>query len=245
MRFQFIARSNRACAISVAAALALFLQMPDAISAPCSDADQQIRSRYQAASSDALKAGNLDRFRMLEQSLPGELSAACRRALEQMEPMRARCTADEKVAVLRHYQAIMQAAWSGDVMSIFSYMENLEQVLSPQCWLATNRHIDPNVQRACTPAELDHLASFAGPVVRATARLISSGDFAPLIEIQQAALTPLSQNCGNALVQLQQSKNNRPNQASRYQPENVIDHGGGTYSVPGSGACTPSGCMVY
>ena len=232
-------------AFTLAGIVALAIDPSTSYAAGCTAMDQQIRTQYHEAAQAALLTGDLERYGQLQQSVAQKVSAGCRTALRQLEPMRVRCTAEEKTTVLEHYRAVMQAAYSMDLMRIFAVMEELEQAVSPQCWHATNRHTDPQVQNACTAAELDHLASFAGPILRATAHALTTEDVGPLIELGQRAMAPLSQTCGYALARLQQAKQSTSQPSRQYEPTNVLDHGGGTYSVPGLGACTPSGCMAY
>ncbi len=212
----------------------------------CSPADEEIRSQYAGATQSALVAGNLDRYRQLQRDLPAKLSPPCRKLLDRLEPVRVQCTADEKDEVLGHYQSVMEAAWNGDVMGLLSELQDLEETVSPQCWLATNRHTDPRVQNACSAIELDHMASFAGPILRATSRMLEAGDLGPILQLGQALVAPLSSACSSAVARLQQQvQASSTSPAKRYQPANILDHGGGTYSSPGLGACTPSGCMSY
>jgi hypothetical protein len=239
-----IQRAVRWCAVAGVAAVALMILPPEATAQTCSAADQQVRSQYESESLRALVTGDLNKYQNLQQSLPHQLSSSCRQILNQMEPMRVKCTAQEKNAVLEHYQAVTEAGFSGDVMRIFAIMENLEATLSKACWDATNRPTDPRVQGACTAEELDHVASFAGPMRRATSRFLT-GDLGSILQLSQQMYAPLSQHCTSVLQRVQQERQQAQNPARQYGSENVLDHGGGTLSVPGLGACTPSGCMAY
>ena len=228
-----IARTISLTAIANAVAAAFAVYSPTSDAQAWSAADQTLRSHYQEASLSALMSGDLNRYQSLQQSLPDALSSSCRRVLDQLEPMRVACSAQEKNAVLQHYQAIMQAAWSGDVMGIFAYMENLEATVSRECWLASNRHTDSRVQAACTGPELDHVATFTGPVLRATSRMLSTGDIGPVLQLSEQMSAPLSQDCMGALQRLQiERQQGGQSQTRGYGPTNVLDHGGGTYSVP-------------
>ena len=233
------------CTVAIAAAGAGATHALAQNISACSPTDQELISNYSRATLGALMASDLARYRKLSRELPGKLSPACRTILSQVEPMRVKCTEEEKETVLEHYQAVLQAALGMDAMGALEQMQDLEESLSPPCWLAVNRHVDPRVQNACSAAELDHLATFAGPVLRATAQALSTYDPAPLLQLVQAATALLSPNCTNALARFQQEVQRSPNRARQYEPSNVLDHGGGTYSVPGLGACTPSGCMAY
>lgn len=211
----------------------------------CSTEDDQIRAQYQQASLQALLSGDLTRFASLQESLPGRLSTSCRARLNQLEPMRVKCTAQEKSRVMEGYRAVFAAAQSGNVMRMFDVLEGLEATVSSQCWLAANRQSDPRALSACTASELDHLASFAGPTLRASRILLSTFDPMPLLRLNQQMVAPLSQSCQAALARVQQAAQMAQPQPRSYRPPSVLDHGGGTYSVPGMGACTPSGCVTY
>lgn len=244
MKLQFARRLSSFALISAATAV-IAVYSPTAEAQACSAADDQVRAQYQQASLQALMSGDLSQYRSLQQSLPGALSSPCRTRLDQLEPMRVRCTAQEKSTVLAHYQAIVQAVQNVDLDRVFDVIGNLEATVSRPCWLATNRHTDPQVVNACTVGELDHLAEFAGPILRATRVAMNTLDAGPLIQLTQQLAAPLSQHCYAAIIQNQQKVQQAQNAANAYLPQNVYDHGGGTYSVPGTGACTSTECIAY
>jgi hypothetical protein len=210
----------------------------------CSSADQQSITSYTKATIAALTASDLPRYRKISRELPGMLSPACQKILNQIEPMRVKCSEAEKESVLQHYKAVFEAVSYMDPMSALARMEDLEDSVSSSCWLAINRHIDPRVTNVCSSKELDHLASFAGPIMRQTQQLLKTLDPAPFLQLVQAVTAPLTKPCLEGLGQLQAIKATQ-SKAMQNLPSNVLDHGGGTYSVPGLGACTPSGCMAY
>lgn len=212
----------------------------------CSQEEAGIRAQYEAASLEALRRGDMNRYRDMKLSLEGELSPSCRRLLDEVEPMRVQCSAQEKELVLQHYSAVFQAAQNLDVMRVIDVMLHLEAEISQQCWVAANRHIDPQVVAACTGRELDHIASFAGPTLRMTRGLLtgSNVDLNAALTLGQGMTAPLSQGCNQALANIQQPPGPAPDPFN-YGPRNVIDHGGGTYSVPGTGACSSAGCIAY
>jgi hypothetical protein len=139
------------------------------------------------------------------------------------------------------------ATRSGDLVGVLNAIGALEDGLSPACWTAVNYPVDPAVQLACSSTELNILASASRKLLSAYRALLTSGDFSPLMQVSlNLANTQLSRVCAAALQQAQ----------NPYQQQwkggmalpgvsNVYDHGGGTYSVPGVGACTPSGCMAF
>ena len=226
MNFKITARTSALYAtICVAAVFATY--SPSADAQACSAADDRIRTQYQEASLNALMSGDLDRYRNLQQSLPRELSSSCRSRLDELEPMRTRCTAQEKNEVLGHIDAVVQAAQNNNVMLIFDYMKRLEATVSSQCWLAVNRHTDPRVVRACTGAELDDIASFAGLMMRATREMLSTFNMMPLLQHTQNLIARLSQQCQSAIGQFQQQAQQAQNQSRIYGPSSILDHGGG------------------
>ena len=247
MRADCLAAKSVATGLLIAAG-GICAALAASASAQCSVTDQQIRAQYSKASLVALMSGDRDRYQALERQLPRELSPGCRGALAELEPVRTRCTPAEKATVMNRYELAMQAALRVDAMQMFGQMEQMERDVSPACWLAVNRHTDPGVQSACSTAELDHLASMASPVLRAAKRAIVANDMGPRLQASQAAAAPLSQACFQALMRLQQQRQPppAPGRAARPQmPGNVIDLGGGNYSVPGVGACTSSGCVAF
>jgi hypothetical protein len=211
----------------------------------CSSSDQKLISSYSEAAVEALVAGDLRRYVELSRELEAKLSSDCRAALAQSEPVRGKCSAHEKEVVLSHYEAMMQAARNGDPIRVFRLFENLEESLSPPCWIALNRIQDAGVQRACSSSELNLVASTAGPFMRAAERFLTTGDLSQTLELLQGLNARLSPACGAALAQSQRQAPQAPGSGGEYRPPGVLDHGGGTYSVPGLGACTPSGCMTF
>lgn len=93
------------------------------------------------------------------------------------------CSQQEQQLLIKYYQAIMQAAYLGDINQAVQLAQSLEQSISPACSAA---------------------------LARAQAYSQSPG---------------YGQGYGTQ------------------RAPSVLDHGGGTYSVPGVGACGPSGCM--
>jgi hypothetical protein len=89
------------------------------------------------------------------------------------------------------------------------------------------------------------MASYTGPVMRATQLMLMTGDMSQLFQLGQEMTTKLSPKCSQAVTQAQQAKQSKPKAKTPMPLPGVIDHGGGTLSAPGLGACTPSGCMAY
>lgn len=219
---------------------------PAPASAQCSTSDQQVLSQDSKASLGALMSGDLKLYQALEQGLPAKLSPSCSSVLAQLQPVRVKCTSEEKRRVLGRYQKAIQAALNVDAMNMIGQMQAMERDVTPACWLAVNRHTDPSVLRACNAKELDHLASMASPALQASKIALTTSDMGPMMKVSQQITAPLSQACGQALMALQPKPQPNPYASPKKQmPGNVIDHGGGNYSVPGLGACTSSGCMAF
>lgn len=216
---------------------------PTANAQACSASDDQISKINQADSLEALLIGDLNQYLSLQQTLPGKLSSSCRSSLDQREPMRVNCTLQEKNIVLRHYSKVIVAALNEKPSRAISVMLNLEAAVSQQCWLAVNRHIDSRVLNACTAAELDHAASFSGPMFLAAQVALNTGDSTQVLQLTQNLKASLSQYCIRTIQQV--AAEPPVEERSPGMPGNVIYHGGGTYSVPGTGACTTAGCIAY
>jgi hypothetical protein len=106
--------------------------------------------------------------------------------------------------------------------------------------------VDKTVVNTCTTEELDFMASRASPVIRAFHAAVQ-GDLGPLAELQQEIDENVSTTCLTAVQSLQrrQMPTYRATPSVPIRPSAVYDHGGGTYSMPGVGACTPTGCMAF
>lgn len=214
--------------------------------AVCSAADRQSSAQYTQVAIQALVEGRLARFAELSQAVEDALSPACRAALARSHPVAVKCSRAEKSAVLSSYFKIMAAALSGDLQQVFRLSDDLEASLSRSCWIAINRIQDPVVVQACTDQELDFLASQATPLMRATEQSLGTGDLTPVYQMAQRMMEPLGPACRDGLTDLQRRMQVLGGQQSwSTRLPNVLDHGGGTFSVPGLGACTPSGCMAY
>ena len=225
-----VARTMSSYAIAGVVVAMFTLHPSTAAAQACSSADDQVRGQFQRASLAALSTGNLNGYSRLQESLPGRLSSSCRSQLNRLEPVRVNCTAQEKNEVLQHFQASIQTVLRGDVLQVFAILDDLEASVSGQCWLASMRHTDPRVVNACTGAEMDHMASFASPILRATRAMLTTGDLS-LAQLSLRVLERLSQNCIGALAQLQAEAQQPQNQATASLP-GVLDHGRGGVNAP-------------
>lgn len=228
-------------------------QFPDG----CSASDRALMVTAFEAQMEALASGDLDGYAQLSRGMEASLSRACRSGLDKLAPARTRCSAHERELLLSGVQAIMEAAAQGDLEKTVELLGTLGESVSQSCWLAVNRPQHPALQRACTSPELDAIAGLAGPSIRASADLWTTGDIGAYLEsiqeLENQLTAALSPKCEGALVQLQQQNQSpslpppgKPSPGNPSErPSFVQDHGGGTYSVSGVGACTPSGCMAF
>jgi hypothetical protein len=214
------------------------------------------RTLVEQGGADALRkllAGDERAYVKSVQQLESRLTPACRRAvLARDQPTRLRCTSAEREQTIVAWQTAIIAANAGNLPQIFASYLGLEQALSPDCWLAVNQPDDPQVRATCSAEELDHMAAHAGPLVRSTYRMLAMNDFITMMQVAQSMLAGLSSDCSAAVDQAAKRKKRddavRQAQGRRVSPvqiPQVYDHGGGTLSAPGLGACTPSGCMAF
>jgi hypothetical protein len=229
--------------VAFAVATANAVATPCYAATGCTSSDQQLISSYSEAAVKALVSGDLKRYVNLMQELEAKVSSNCRAALALSDSLRT-CSLDEKKAVLSHYEAIIQASLNFDLDKLFLLSESLEKSLSRPCWIALNRNQDARVQQTCSSSELDVIASYSGPMTRSVKQFLISGDFSQILGLQQDMYARISPACQAVLAKVQSGAQNQPG-SGQYRPPGVLDHGGGTYSVPGVGACTRSGCMAY
>jgi hypothetical protein len=235
----------RALMLGSALATAATLVVPchaDAAS-DCSPSDRGLIASHVQAAVEAIENGDAAQYARVLEQLMARVSPACRAAISRRSPMATRCSSTEKSVILSSYQEIMAAVWSGDLLGTLQLLEDLQDALSPSCWIALNYPQDPAVQEACSSSELTVAASSASPMIRAFKALLTSGDYSQLIEISLDLGARLSSSCQAALARSQAIPS--PSGTQSYPPPAVLDHGGGTYSVPGLGACTSSGCMAF
>lgn len=221
----------------------------------CNSADQNRYANFTVAAVQALvNKGDPERFIALMRESETGLSKACQAALNRDQPTRVRCTAKEHTTILQHYQAMISNTLAGNAQQFFVLMAHMEESVSPTCWLAVNQPNDPGVRRNCSSSELDGIASFTGPMIRASLSAATTGDVSPLVNLmqlqEQIQNERLSPRCRSVLAQAAQHQAQQQAQISQNKGTpiplpGVNDHGGGVLSVPGVGACTPSGCMAF
>ena len=215
----------------------------------CSSEDDTLLQYYQMASINALIGRDINTYFDLQQELPTTLSSSCQVYLNKLEPMRVACTQDEKNQIMRSYQVAVKSAEKGNANKGFRAFKRLEKKLSSACWIASNRHTAPQVVNACSDQELDHMASYSGPMLDASQELLRTWNMEPFLKLRKEAFSGLSERCAtnmnNYEIQLIAASLEDVDANSSYVPPSIIELGDGIYSVPGSGACTPSGCVVY
>jgi hypothetical protein len=108
-----------------------------------------------------------------------------------------------------------------------------------------NYPTDPVVLATCSPDEVALLASTSEATVGALRRVLATQDVPELLQLAMAAYASLSAPCVSALTRYQQAAPYGGSAQPSFGVSNVYDHGGGTYSMPGVGACGPSGCIPY
>jgi hypothetical protein len=224
-------------------------EMPES----CSGLEKSLISQYNNEAINALKKGDSTKYINLMNELEGKLSADCQLGINKLEPARDSCTKSEKEIVLTYFKDLISAILNGDIninLMIRLY-ENLEQSISHKCLIATYRNQDPRLKKACSSKDFDTIASYAGQILRTAERAMTTLDPTESINLTQEIYTNISDECSSILTQIQLG--NQPAGIDRgpgtpqtiKMPEQVIDHGGGTYSVPGVGACGFGGCMAF
>lgn len=191
----------------------------------------------------ALRAGSPQRYVQAMKASNARVPADCRPVLDRLQPMATRCTAEEQRFAMDVFKVTMQAAATADWRRMLAAYDLLEQTVTPRCWIAVNLRTEPDVVVNCGPAELEGLAALAGPAIRATGRAAATGDVSGLLQVLGAmpAFTP---QCA-AAIQRHAPPAGPGGQARPGPPGGVNDHGNGLYSVPGVGACGPSGCVAF
>lgn len=215
-----------------------------ALPAGCTPADQQRAIDYQSAGADRLVQQDLDGYMRLVAEFERGLGKRCMAALERAQPDRKRCTLAERKLAIEGIALQYRYAAAGQLDAIFEASEALEQQLSRGCWLAINQPTAAVVRGACSPGELDQIAAHASPLRDAMRVMLSTLDVGPFLNVTSSMFNAVSPPCQQAMQQaVAQAQSS--GRSSLPMEGRVLDHGNGTYSVPGLGACTPSGCMSY
>jgi hypothetical protein len=240
----------------------------------CSSADQKHAAVYADAAVRALLNKENGKVAALNTELESGLSKACLAALDREQPVRVRCSKDERNKVLKHYQSMMASLLHEDYQGYFRSARNLEASVSSGCWLALNQTQDPRFRQACSASDLDVMASYAGRQLRVAERALQrtkpgevpdASELEPLLKKEYAQISPECQNAWDRVMEEntkaieaelakkaagaelpQEPARPRPGYGNGLQmPPRVYDHGGGTFSAPGIGACGPSGCVLF
>lgn len=213
--------------------------------AGCSAADAGRAEVYSQAIVGKLLDSDLEAYARLVVEFERGLSKPCRAALERMQPERRRCNAQERKQVVDSFAAQFALAAAGDLLGMFDASQALEQAISRSCWLAVNQPVQPMVRQACSHAELDQIAAHSGPLREATRVMLSSLDIEPYLGVVQSMFASVSPSCRQGMQSAVQQSARQPSPGAASTNPRIHDHGHGTLSVPGVGACTPSGCMSF
>jgi hypothetical protein len=212
----------------------------------CASADRIRAENYRRAAENALlQGGGAAKSMALLREMESGLSKACRAALDQEQPARVRCKANERELVLRRYGEMVRLVAMGDFDETFAMYENLEASVSRNCWIAANQHSDPRIRKNCSATELDTMATYASPGARTLKHALMTGDMLPTLQLIQEMRSKVSPRCDQALAQVQQIEVKQQRSRAPMQLRDVYDHGNGILSAPSLGVvCGPSGCMA-
>jgi len=218
----------------------------------------------------ALLRGENDKAVDLTRAMDVGLSQACRAALDQDQPVRVRCSLDERKVAVRQLAAMMAAGFRNDRREFFASFRGLEASVSSDCWLAINQTEDPRLRQACSASDLDVMASFAGPFGRVAERAMARArpgevpdttELEPLLEEEYSKVSRKCQLAWDRIAEealkaakaefdpatpARKESSPGPNFGNGLQmPPRVYDLGRGNFSAPGIGACGPGGCVVF
>lgn len=98
-----------------------------------------------------------------------------------------------------------------------------------------------SAQDACDEYEQQLITAFAQCLMQ----VASGGLCEQLEELGMRLQSELSPGCQATLAQSQQPPPTSGYPSDLVPPPSVYDHGGGTYSVPGLGACGEGGCIPF
>lgn len=148
------------------------------------------------------------------------------------------CSSADQNLILAHAQAFVQARQAGDVRRCIEILQSMEMNLSPSCRAEVYKS-QPQAT-ACSSAEQNLISTY----VQASMQAALADDMVRSVQILQAMAMKLSPSCQAALAQSQQQAQAYAGQSSGYPPK-VQNLGNGMLSVPGVGACGPSGCIGF
>lgn len=245
------------CSVNAASRwLVIFLGLMSlpARAADCSESEQRrIESRQRNALRE-LKAGNVAAYRELLRTPDAQMSPACRAEQVRRNPASTICTEQEKSAVLVRYQNMVRLvgptgsrATLATLGTALDELAALEDEVSSECWTALFYPTDQRVQEACSIGEKNLLAAGATSAISATRHLLSVGDPGPMLDLATSLMSRLSPACYAAASAAGQGGGGTASGGRSQAPgfSNVYDHGGGTFSMTGVGACSPSGCVAF
>lgn len=226
-------------------ALAL-LSIPTSSRGQGCTADEQERiTVVQHAAILRLQDYDLAGHQALLESLDAALSASCRAELNRIYPARTRCTTLEREAAITRLHRVVIAAAAGEAGRVLDALSAIDDAVSEECWLALNYSTRAAVHASCDSSERAFLARASRPALTALHIAYHTGDRGPAAEVADAMDSNVTEDCRTAVQAVHAATEGGPAAAGTPAVSNVYDHGNGTYSVPGVGACTPSACMAF
>lgn len=152
------------------------------------------------------------------------------------------CSLKDRNLLSSYFEALMEAVQADDISQYFQLLAELEKKLSPSCHAAIVQSQQQKPE--CSVEETNLISSSFEDILQA----LMNGDVPRYAGLLEDLENELSESCRAALVQLQQGQLSR--QTPRFPtrpnpPPAVLDHGNGTFSVPGVGACSSTECIPF
>lgn len=230
-----------ACLFAVTWIAPVHAQLPSG----CSSADQARYARYIQDAIKGLVEGNTEHYTTSMNQMESGFSKGCRTALDRHQPTRVRCTSHERELVMEQFGQ-MYTSLGDNYEEYLVLYEELRESITPACWSAVHRPNDPKIVKACSGAELDLSASYVLPMLRAFQHLLTTNDLSEILQLEQEVHSQRSPACNSAFAAAQpKAPSPHPGSQPRQSLPSAHDHGGGTFSVDGVGACGPTGCIAF
>lgn len=220
----------------------------------CSSADRNRAQIFSNTARQLFEAHDLAGVLAANRQFETSLSGGCRAALNRRYPARVRCSATEINAIAVAVPDIVSAVSASDLQLMIRRSLQLQYRLSDECWIAINRHTHPIIMNACDDEELDLMASYVEPALVGTQRLLAGDESAILqiMQLQSQVAASVRTQCFSAVQRAAEGAKTPgpgplPSPSPRPSPTLpgwVMDHGGGTTSIPSLGVfCSPTGCI--
>jgi hypothetical protein len=227
-------------------ALAAVAPPAQAWEAACTAAERKALAEREKRALAALREGDVRKWAEVMKAKGPALSATCRKQQVRVSPATDRCTRDEKLLVLQKQKQSLRAAAELDLDASIKAMEELQDGVSPACWIALSYPQDPEIQEYCVDQDLLELAGVNSRWVeeaRWAIDAVKGEDHGDMEESDDPLVSLVCQ----AMVSKMRAE--RPKSASHFggtalSPGSLADGAPGTFLVPGVGACTPKACIV-